>query len=47
MNHVCVRVSVIPSGAFSAARSRSQTPAFDSMDLRHVVSTFPHLVLIF
>jgi len=31
-----------PSGAFSAARSRSPTTAFDSTGLRHVAPTFPH-----
>jgi len=42
--YVCVCRFVIPSGAFCAARSRSPTPAFDSMGLRQVTppSSFPH-----
>jgi len=32
-------VSVIPSGAFYAARTRFPTPAFDSTGLRHVTPT--------
>ena len=34
-------LSVTPSSAFYAARSRSTTPAFNSTGLRHVASTSP------
>jgi len=41
INALCVCVPV--SGAFCTAWSRSPTLAFDSISLRHMASTFPHL----